>query len=120
MSSSEYALLLEDGGHTSRRTLSTTRCIVNFMKGEDEPSWAESFRFFFFATWFNILLVFIPLSFMSYNLDWDVDLVFFFSFMAILPLAKVATTPICTSDSRKADIIVFSCWVRQRISCPSS
>lgn len=64
------------------------------MKGEDEPSWTESFKFFIFGTWFNILLVFIPLSFISHTLDWDAGLVFLFSFMAIVPLAKVIITPI--------------------------
>ncbi|KAG2115065.1 calcium proton exchanger [Suillus discolor] len=84
MSSFEYAPLLENGGHTGHRNLSITRRVVNFMKGEGEPSWTQSFKFFIFGTWFDVLLVFIPLSFISHNMDWDVGLVFFFSFMAIL------------------------------------
>jgi len=64
------------------------------MRGEDEPSWAESFKFFIFGTWLNILLVFIPLSFISHVMDWDAGLIFLFSLMAIVPLAKVDTSPI--------------------------
>jgi Ca2+:H+ antiporter len=94
MSYSESAPLLANGGHTGHRNLPLTRCVVNFMKGEGQPSWTESFKFFIFGTWFNILLVFVPLSFISHNMDWDVGLVFLFSFMAIVPLAKVATTPV--------------------------
>jgi len=62
------------------------------MKGEGEPSWAESFKFFIFGTWFNVLLLFIPLSFVSHFLNWDAGLRFLFSFIAIVPLAKVGTT----------------------------
>ncbi|KAG1719297.1 hypothetical protein EDB19DRAFT_1584992, partial [Suillus lakei] len=66
-----------------------TRRIVNFMKGEGEPSWATSFKFFILGTWFNILFIFIPLSFISHNMNWDSGLVFLFSFMAIMPLANL-------------------------------
>ncbi|KAG2041936.1 Sodium/calcium exchanger protein-domain-containing protein [Suillus americanus] len=89
MTSSETSPLLENGGHSGQRNISLTRRIVNFMKGEDEPSWVESFNFFIFGTWFNILLVFIPLSFISHSMDWDAGLIFLFSFLAIVPLAKL-------------------------------
>lgn len=89
MTSSETSPLLEDGGHSGHRNLSLTRRLVSFVKGEDEPSWPESFKFFIFGTWFNILLVFIPLSFISHSMDWDAGLIFLFSFMAIVPLAKL-------------------------------
>jgi Ca2+:H+ antiporter len=94
MTTSETSPLLENGGLSGHRNPSLTRRIINFMKGEDEPSWTESFKFFIFGTWFNILLVFIPLSFISHSMDWDAGLVFLFSFMAIVPLAKVIITPI--------------------------
>ncbi|KAG1754298.1 calcium proton exchanger [Suillus lakei] len=87
--SSESSPLLENGSHTGHRNLTFSRRVVNFIKGEDEPSWAESFKFFIFGTWFNILLVFIPLSFISHHMDWDAGLIFLFSFMAIVPLAKL-------------------------------
>jgi Ca2+:H+ antiporter len=89
MTSSETSPLLENGGLLGHRNRSFTRRVINFMIGEDEPSWAESFKFFIFGTWFNILLVFIPLSFISHSMDWDAGLVFLFSFLAIVPLAKL-------------------------------
>ncbi|KAG1891475.1 calcium proton exchanger [Suillus subluteus] len=89
ISESETSPLLKNGGYSGHRSSSLTRRVVNFMKGEDEPSWAESFNFFIFGTWFNILLVFIPLSFISHIMDWDAGLIFFFSLMAIVPLAKL-------------------------------
>lgn len=89
MTSSENSPLLENGGLSGYRNPSLFRRVINFMKGEDEPSWTESFKFFIFGTWFNILLVFIPLSFISHSLDWDAGLVFLFSFLAIVPLAKL-------------------------------
>ncbi|KAG2062704.1 calcium proton exchanger, partial [Suillus decipiens] len=52
-------------------------------------SWGESFRFLIFGTWLNVLLVFIPLSFISHSMDCDAGLIFLFSFMAIVPLAKL-------------------------------
>ncbi|KAG1877648.1 calcium proton exchanger [Suillus subalutaceus] len=89
ISESETSPLLKNGGYSGHRSSSLTRRVVNFMRGEDEPSWAESFNFFIFGTWFNILLVFIPLSFISHIMDWDAGLIFFFSLMAIVPLAKL-------------------------------
>ena len=56
---------------------------------EDGPTWAQSLRFFFFGTYFNVFLVFVPLSVISHHLNWDAGLRFVFSFLAILPLAKV-------------------------------
>jgi Ca2+:H+ antiporter len=89
MTSSETSPLLENGSYSAHRNPPLTRRVVSFMKGEDEPSWAESFKFFIFGTWFNILLVFIPLSFISHSMDWDAGLIFLFSFLAIVPLAKL-------------------------------
>ncbi|KAG1742800.1 hypothetical protein EDB19DRAFT_596393, partial [Suillus lakei] len=43
----------------------------------------------FLGTWFNILLIFIPLSFISHNMNWDSGLAFLFSFMVVMPLAKL-------------------------------
>ncbi|KAG6909636.1 hypothetical protein DXG01_016418 [Tephrocybe rancida] len=63
--------------------------LVAIFKAEGEPSFFESFKWFFFASWVNVLLVFIPLSFLSHQLNWDAALRFTFSFMAIVPLAKL-------------------------------
>lgn len=37
---------------------------------QGEPSFVESFRTFFFGSWINILLVTVPLSFVSKYLGW--------------------------------------------------
>ncbi|TFK42374.1 Sodium/calcium exchanger protein-domain-containing protein [Crucibulum laeve] len=63
--------------------------IAALIKGEGEPSWLQSYKFFFFGTWFNVLLVFIPLSIFAHHLNWDAALRFSFSFLAIIPLAKL-------------------------------
>ncbi|KAG2364508.1 Sodium/calcium exchanger protein-domain-containing protein [Suillus spraguei] len=89
MSSSETSPLLKNGGHSSHRNRSFTRRLISFIRGEDEPSWGESFKFLIFGTWLNVLLIFIPLSFISHSMDCDAGLIFLFSFMAIVPLAKL-------------------------------
>ena len=71
---------------------------------EGQPSWVSSYKWFFFGSYFNILLVFVPLSVLAHHLNWDVALRFSFSFIAIMPLAKVRHRP--ESDlERKADHI---------------
>ncbi|KAF9532141.1 calcium/proton exchanger [Crepidotus variabilis] len=72
-------------GHPSQQSSGFT----SFFKTEGQPTWAESYKWFFFGTYFNILLVFIPLSFAAHHLNWDVALRFSFSFLAIMPLAKL-------------------------------
>ncbi|KAH7908296.1 Sodium/calcium exchanger protein-domain-containing protein [Hygrophoropsis aurantiaca] len=54
-----------------------------------EPSWVESFHYILFDSWFNLTLVFVPLTFLSHTLEWDITFRFLFSFMAIVPLAKL-------------------------------
>lgn len=60
-----------------------------FLKAEGEPSWLASYKFLIFGSYFNILLVFVPLSAISHYLNFDAGLRFGFSFLAIIPLAKV-------------------------------
>ena len=59
------------------------------VKSEGEPSWTASYKYFWFGAWLNILLIFVPLSFIAHHLHWDAALRFAFSFIAIIPLAKV-------------------------------
>ncbi|KAJ4478475.1 Sodium/calcium exchanger protein-domain-containing protein [Lentinula aciculospora] len=61
-------------------------------KAEGETSHHDSFKFFIFGSWVNILLVFVPLSVISHNLDWDAALRFSFSFLSIVPLASLLGT----------------------------
>ncbi|KAF8844815.1 Calcium/proton exchanger [Paxillus ammoniavirescens] len=86
MSPTESSPLLENGGIQSEPWLSK---VLNHLKGDGEPSWIDSYKFFFFNSWLNILLVFVPLSAISHNLGWDSALRFSFSFVAIVPLAKL-------------------------------
>ena len=79
-----------NGSATPPETRSFRERFVSILKAEDEPTWLESYKWFFFGSWFNILLVFVPLSVIAHNMHWDVALRFGFSFMAIMPLAKVA------------------------------
>ncbi|EIW87437.1 calcium proton exchanger [Coniophora puteana RWD-64-598 SS2] len=66
-----------------------TRRVLNAIQVEGEPSWKQSYRYFLLGSWFNVLLVFVPLCFVSHNLGWNVGLRFSFSFLAIVPLAKL-------------------------------
>jgi Ca2+:H+ antiporter len=75
-------------GH-SRRPSYKDRIVRLFKVPRDQPGWIQSYKYFFFGSWFNVLLVFVPLSFASHNLNWDAALRFSFSFLAIVPLAKV-------------------------------
>lgn len=65
--------------------------ILSVLKAEGEPTWLQSFRFYIFGSYLNILLCFVPLSFLAHHLNWDAALRFSFSFMAIIPLAAVCS-----------------------------
>lgn len=86
MSDSERTPLI-NGGNGNR-----TRELLH------DPPWLDSYKFFVFGSWFNVLLFFIPLSFLSHFLNWDAALRFSFSFFAIIPLAKVRW--LCSFSSR--------------------
>ncbi|KAG9015627.1 hypothetical protein FRB90_004698 [Tulasnella sp. 427] len=85
MTANERSPLL-DGHHSNGHSSLTLR---GFFKAEGEPSWASSLRFLFLSSYFNLLLVFVPLSVVSHQLNWDAGLRFAFSFLAIVPLAKL-------------------------------
>jgi len=71
-------------------TSSPFQRFVSFIKGgDDEPSWFDSLKYFVFGTYLNVLLVFVPLSAFAHYLNWDAALRFTFSFLAVVPLAKV-------------------------------
>ena len=63
--------------------------ISRIIKADGEPSYWQSYRWFFFGSWANILLLFVPLSAVAHHMDWDAALRFTFSFLAIVPLAKL-------------------------------
>ncbi|KAI0748486.1 calcium/proton exchanger [Daedaleopsis nitida] len=66
--------------------------LVDSFAAEGQPSFLQSYKYFFFGSYLNILLVFIPLSFISHFLNWDAALRFSFSFIAIMPLAALLGT----------------------------
>lgn len=86
---SERTPLLENG-RENHQNASLAHRFAAIVKAEGEPSWAASYKSFIFGSYLNVLLIFIPLSFLSHHLHWDAALRFTFSFMAIIPLAKVS------------------------------
>jgi Ca2+:H+ antiporter len=69
--------------------------VVAFLNAEDEPSWVDSFRWFFFGSWWNLLLLLVPVAAAAEYFNWDAPLRFAFSFVAIMPLAKVCNSLNC-------------------------
>lgn len=83
----------ENGNGANGRPQSYAQRFSGFFKaGEDEPSWFQSYRFFLFGSWLNVTLIFVPLSFVAHNLNWDAAVRFSLSFIAIIPLAKLLGT----------------------------
>jgi Ca2+:H+ antiporter len=64
---------------------------IALFQAEGESSWADSYQYFWFGAWLNILLIFVPLSFIAHHLSWNAVLRFVLSFIAIMPLAKVSS-----------------------------
>jgi Ca2+:H+ antiporter len=92
MSPSEHSPLL-NGDLQRRQSRSFYQKLIALLKAEGEPSWLDSFRWFIFGSWPNLLLLLVPVAAASHFLDWDAPLRFGFCFVAIVPLAKVRTTP---------------------------
>jgi hypothetical protein len=90
MPPSEQSPLLNGDGRR-RQSRSYYEQSLALLKAEDEPSWRDSFRWFVFGSWANILLLLVPVAAASHLLDWDAPLRFGFCFIAIVPLAKVRT-----------------------------
>ncbi|KAJ6531211.1 Sodium/calcium exchanger protein-domain-containing protein [Mycena capillaripes] len=86
MSSESTPLLNGNGSHSNPTFSHRVKALI---AAEGEPSWAASYRFFIFGSYLNLFLLFVPLSIISHFLDWDAALRFSFSFIAIIPLAKL-------------------------------
>jgi hypothetical protein len=65
---------------------------LSLFKTEGEPSWLDSYRWFLLRSWLNFLLLLAPVAAAAHHLQWDALLRFGFSFVAIIPLAKVCRT----------------------------
>ena len=92
MSPTEVSPLLS-GDWQRRRSPSFYQKLLALLKAEGEPSWLDSFRWFIFGSWANLLLLLVPVAAASHYLNWDAPLRFGFCFVAIIPLAKVRTIP---------------------------
>ena len=84
--STEHTPLLSDYLRVHRSFYSK---IVSLLEAEDEPSLLDSYRWFFLGSWLNFLLLLAPVAVAAHYLQWDAPLRFGFSFIAIIPLAKV-------------------------------
>jgi Ca2+:H+ antiporter len=51
--------------------------------------WHDSYRWFLFRSWLNVLLLFVPVAGAAHYLSWDAPLRFGFCFISIISLAKV-------------------------------
>ncbi|KAJ7024252.1 Sodium/calcium exchanger protein-domain-containing protein [Mycena alexandri] len=87
-SASESTALLGNGNGSHSRPTFAHR-VKTLIAAEGEPSWAESYKFFLFGSYLNIFLLFVPLSVLANFFGWDASLRFSFSFIAIIPLAKL-------------------------------
>ncbi|KAF7292833.1 Vacuolar calcium ion transporter [Mycena indigotica] len=87
MPSNESSPLLGNGA--SPPNTSFTHRVKALVAAEGEPSWIASYKYFLLGSYLNILLLFVPLSFIAYYLHLDAALRFSFSFIAIIPLAKL-------------------------------
>ncbi|KAI0006180.1 Sodium/calcium exchanger protein-domain-containing protein [Russula compacta] len=72
-----------------RRPPSFYSRVLTLLKAEGEPSWLESYGWFIFGSWANLLLLLVPVAAAAHYLNWDAPLRFGFSFVAIIPLAKL-------------------------------
>lgn len=83
-----------------------------------EPSYLKSAKFFFLGSWFNVLLVFVPLSLLAETFGMDGGKRFCFSFFAIMPLAKVRALDTqserASLDVQPGILGIYSSWVFQR------
>lgn len=96
MPSEETPLLSTNGSSNGAPKPSFAKRALALLKADGEPGWGHSLRFFFFGSYLNIVLVFVPLSAVAHYLNWDAALRFSFSFIAIIPLAKVRLPALST------------------------
>lgn len=89
MKAERQPLLGDQNGHVGESSF--MQKVTDVLVARGEPGWIASAKFLLFASWFNVLLVFIPLALVADVLNWDAGLRFAFSFVAIIPLAKVST-----------------------------
>ncbi|KAJ7633061.1 Sodium/calcium exchanger protein-domain-containing protein [Roridomyces roridus] len=87
--SSETAPLLPNANGNGSTSPTLVHRVKALIAAEGEPSWGKSYRYFLLESYLNLLLLFIPLSMVAHYSNWDAALRFSFSFIAIIPLAKL-------------------------------
>ena len=85
MPAGEQTPLLSNGD-TQNKSFSGK--VLSFVKAEGQPGFLTSYRNLFIRR-SNILLVFLPLAAVAHYLQMDAGVRFAFSFLAIIPLAKL-------------------------------
>jgi hypothetical protein len=113
MPSTERTTLLND---YSRPRWSFYQKVHTLLRAEGEPSWQDSCQWFLFGCRLNIFLLLAPVAAAAHHLKWDAPLRFGFSFIAILPFAKVCKTSLRTWQGLRA---VLSYLGRPRSRCLS-
>src|SRR5713226_5718791 len=117
MSPSEHSPLLS-GDWRRRQSPSFYQKLFALLRAEGEPSWLDSYKWFIFGSWANLLLLLVPVAAASHFLDWDAPLRFGFSFIAIIPLAKVCTTTLICDPFRDLNGYSLSCSAMPQIRRP--
>ncbi|TIA97065.1 hypothetical protein E3P94_03204 [Wallemia ichthyophaga] len=76
--------------HSPSNSMSNINERDSLLPGQPRKTHAESFKWLIKSGWqINLLLVFVPLSFLSHFLQLNDKLIFISSFLAIIPLAKL-------------------------------
>lgn len=79
--------------HSPSSSISNMNERDNLLPGQPQAAGKthlQSFKWLIKTGWqINLMLVFVPLSFISHFLHWNEKLIFVFSFLAIIPLAKL-------------------------------
>ena len=80
--------------------------IVALIKAEGEPSWLDSYRWFIFSSWLNLLLPLTPVAAAAHYLNWDAPVQFVLSFVAIIPLARVCSMMLRLFHNLSARVLI--------------
>ena len=108
------ALLPRQNGDRNYDGLPPTNRLSAFLKSEGQPGWFSSLRWFFLGSWLNIFLVFVPLCIVAEKAQWDVLYRFSFSFLAIVPLAKVRLSLHRVRHGWLIHVLMCSCWAMRQ------
>jgi Ca2+:H+ antiporter len=95
-----------------RRNRSCFSKIIARLTAEGEPSWLNSYRWFLFGSWLNLLLLLTPVAVVAHYLNWDAPLRFGLCLVAIIPLAKVCNLVTVFRKFRGLNLFSVGCHCR--------